>query len=446
MRKLGTVILLSLALIYPPFLVAREVEAFNQFHLDVDLKVKLFSTMLQVNQQLLRHHDELEALNLTPLEFDRRYSEQFKTITENYIQTQLNHGTASPEQVSTVSRLMAGLNWNRLSQIFHSTYGSMRLFTRTHGVGLMAAVILANIIQYSLGYALVLAGQPVLALTLTQMPTTPPTIFAHHVISNAKMKKRMTTLLGSPEAYQDYLKMKKDVLAHLHLHHANDVFAPINHASSSAVVLNQSTIFTKIAQFFNLASDKLTLSTLRSFLRSKNIEDPILVTLLRDSSISEYARMTMALQYMEDNLSGEQFALFKHQFSKNFVNVELPNEQFEKLHQWIKQAILSKSKNDLEFVIRNAPMDVHPQHVFESWEKIILPELARGQQLSYQDIRQLAARFHSIKIENEMRSEPMSSNSMRQTLNEYFRSSLNARSSQCFRSQQEIILQLLKSN
>lgn len=446
MRKYLTIMLLTFSLALSQVAFANSTsDDLLRFHLDVDLKVKLLSTMIQVDRQLTQAHDQLSSQNLSPQEFDRRFADQFKIITESYVQTQVSHGAVTVEQKNIIQRILSQLNWAQLSKVFLSTYRSMRVFTRTHGIGLMAALILTNVVQYSIGYLLVLAGQPVIALTLTQIPTTPPTIFAHHVISNAMMKKKMTSILGGEQAYKDYKKMKKDVLKHLHLHHAQDVFVPVVHSSgSSAITLNQSSTFTKIAQQFNLARDKLTVTSLRGFLQKNQIDDAILFTLLRDSTISEYARLTMALTHMSEHLSVEHFSAFKHQFSKNFTTIPNVDGEFDKLHEWIKRAVVSRSKNDLEAAIRQPPTGVHPQHIFESWEKIILPELARGDQLSYQDIRQLATRFHSIKVENEMRSQPLDYSSVRQNLNDYFKQALNARSRQCFRSQQEIIVQLLK--
>lgn len=444
--KIKLTLILIIQLLLGPLAWAQEVQSsqLQQYHWDLELKSNLFNSMVRTNERLNLKWNELESRSLAPADFDRQWAQNFQEITREYVETQLKIGGFDSRQMGPIRQALNRVNWDQASQLFSKTFRSMRNFARVHGTSLLAVLIVSNITQWIMIPVLTMIGQPLLALIVMNFPTTIPTIYLHHVITNAQLERQMRLKFGSREAYREYKALDKRVLQTLKLNSMRDVLIPLE-GGEDLVALRRTGLITSIAQHLGLAEDHLNLATMRRFLQNAQLTDPVLWGLLNDRNLGEKTKLIMMIHHLHNNSEPEIFAKFKLHFSKSFASVSSDLSGLASLERWTIALMASRSPQDIEQLLLRIPRDVPPPHFIAAWSEVILPELAKGDQLSYGQIRQLTKRFFGLKVQMEVDPQEWNHQRLAAEFSQYFNSSLNSGLRACYRSQSEVIRQLLSA-
>ena len=228
----------------------------------------------------------------------------------------------------------------------------------------------------------------------------------------------------------------------LALSKATDYFVPIQASDSESFRVKGSSLKNYISRQFGLSTNDLTLAGIKKFLSDQEVKDPILSGLINDPKLSEKVKVSMLIHQLSISDRPELFSSFKLRFSDFIVKRPLPPMEIVALEKWAKAIIRSRSAQDIYALIESAPKDVHPYHLLTTWEQVIIGELARGNQLDYKQMRNIAKRFQFFRIKKEIQLEELESEKIISELGEYFKSAMAGPKS-CFRTQSEIIRSLL---
>lgn len=407
------------------------------------MKLRLLNTMLKTEAKLELALGELEAQKLSPEKFDAAWEQSFAEITQEYVQTQSRLGGLSKQDQGLLSKLLTHFRWRELSRLHLKVWRNLKNTTRAKGPGLAGALVLANILNWVVPYTLTLLGQPYLAAIIFAAPVNPPTIFLHHAVTSVLLERKMRALLGSKEAVREYRALDRKVLEVLLLEKKGDYFTPVELGSGDVFYARSQSLLGSIAQLFGLSSRQLNSKQIKRFLRKKQYDDDIIKGLLNDSLLSEEVKVSMVIQELTKNVHGELFQSFKLHFSEFLIKRPIRQVSIDSLESWVRSFRRAKSAQDIEAAIMRSPIDVHPYHLLTTWEQIILPELVRGDIIEYAQIRRLVARFLSFKVQKEISIAELTSQQTIRDLGQYFRGAMGNGSTQCFRSQQEVIKSLL---
>lgn len=431
-----------ISLFFGRAICADENEALIRFHQDVDLKMRLMNTLVQTQKRLELSLTGLESQNLSPERFDQEWTKSFREITEEYINKQSEIAGLSTEDKKPVRGMMHSLRWSELSQLHLKLWRKSKVIARTSGVNLLGSLIIANILNYVIPYFLTLMGQPVLAAIIFIAPVNPPTIFLHHAVSSMQFEMRMRKLIGGKQAVKDYRKLNEDILKELALVKKTDYFVPALGEEPVYFIASNTNIKATIAKKFGLASEQLSIGEIRQFFVREGLTEPAYMGLLDDPILEERVKVIMIINHLSTDTRPDLFARFKLRFSKFMVAMPSSPQEVDSIYQWVRSITQSKSTQDIHTLISRAPRDIHPFHLLSVWEEIIIPELARGDQLNYRQMRKLASGFHMFKIKKELDLTELRSGPVIAELSAYFTESMDLSRRSCFRSQQEIIKSL----
>ncbi len=435
-------VFLFTGLFFGSILQADETETLIRFHQDVDLKMRLMNTMVQTQKRLELSLANLESQNLSPEKFDQEWTKSFREITEEYVSKQTEIGGFSIEDKKPLQAMMEKLRWSELSQLHLKIWRNSLTIARTSGLSLLGSLVIANILNYVIPYFLTMFGQPVLAAIIFIAPVNPPTIFLHHGVTSIQFEMRMRQLMGGKQAVKEYRQLNNNILKELALVKKTDFFVPITDDGPVYFVASANSIKATIAKKFGLVKEELTLNEIRKFLQQEKLTEPVYMGLLNDSVLDERVKVMMIINQLSTDPRSELFARFKLRFSRFMVAMPGSPREVEGIHHWVRSIIQAKSTQDIYTLISRAPRDIHPFHLLSAWEEIIVPELARGDQLNYRQMRKLASGFHTFKIKKELDLTELRSGPLIAELSAYFTDSLDLGRRSCFRSQQEIIKSL----
>lgn len=418
-------------------------EEVGLIHDRVDLKLRLMNTVIQTNQRLELALGGLEREGLTHREFDERWAKAFESITKDYIEEQMSIAPLSAGDKNILRKFFDQLKWSEISQLHLKTWHKLRPIARAKGVTLMAAIVVANILNYVIPYTLTMLGQPYLGAVIFAAPVNPPTVFVYQVITRAKLEIEMRKILGGAKGVRAYRQLERQVLEELSLSRATDYFSALPIDESSQFKVRKGGLFDRIVGLFGLRQEDLSLNSIKNFLKDEGALDPVYERLLKDDELSESVKASMLIQEISKS---ELFSKFKLRFSKNIVQRPRVPLEMMALEKWVNKILRSKSAEDIFAQIQNAPNSVHPYHLLTTWEQIILPELAIGEQLGYKQIRALSTRFHSFRLKKELFLEELTFEGVRGDLLSYYRSALRVNRKSCFHTPGEAIEQLLKAH
>lgn len=421
-----------------------ELQPLERLSSQADLRLRLLNTVIETNRRLELSLEGLEREGLAPEEFDRRWGEELRRQTSEYIEQHLNIVQLDEQKKSTVRRVLNSVRWERLGQLYQKVWRFARQTARRSGVGLAISLAVANVLNYIIPYLLTMAGQPLIAAIIFAAPVNPPTIFLHQAVVSARQKMELRSILGSREAVQEYHRLNVEVRKSLALEKTSDYFLPLDLEQGEFIRAREGRLLDFIKRSLGIARDEsFRLETLASYLKRENVTEPIVEQLIVDTHLSEKAKLAMALQHLSVSLDGETFAKLKHFFSETVGVKQLAPNEFRALSRWVDEVLKGRSTQDLFASIGRAPASVHPMHLLTTWEQILLPELARGEQLSYVQVRHLGTRFHGFKVRKELGISELEFSAVLQDFSRYLREGLDARRGQCFRTPREVIQGLL---
>ncbi len=420
-------------------------EEVGLIHDKVDLKLRLMNTIIQTNQRLELVLGSLEREGASHEEFERKWALEFEAIAKNYIEEQMRLGAVTTADKRVLRKFFEQLKWDELSQLHLKTWRKLRPIARAKGVTLMAALVVVNILNYVVPYTLTLLGQPYLGAVIFAAPVNPPTVFVYQSIARIKTEIEMRKILGGAKGVRAFRELDRKVLAELSLVRATDYFTALPASEDMAIRVREGGLFDTVIRLFGLRSEDLSLNGLKRFLKDEKALSPIYEQILRDRDLSESVKTSLIIHNLSQE-DGTLFSKFKIRFSKNIVKRPRIPLEMTSLEAWVARVLKSKSAEDIFFQLQNTPSKVHPFHLLTTWEQVILPELAHGEQLSYREMRSLTTRFNAFRLKKELFLEEMSVQSVRADMQRYFRGALRRGAKACFHTPGEVIGQLLKAH
>ncbi len=442
MRRLLIFILFTFSLNLSASSLEEEV---GLIHDRVDLKLRLMNTVIQTNQRLEIALGGLERAGYEHEEFNRRWALEFRAITEKYIEEQMRIGELSSSDKNVFRKFFKHLKWSELSELHLKTWRKLRPVARAKGVTLMGALVIVNILNYVVPYTLTMLGQPYLGAMIFAAPVNPPTVFVYQTIARIKLEIEMRKILGGSKGVRAYRALDREVRNALSLKSASDFISGAYISEDQAVRVRAGGIIDTVVRLFGLRKNDLSLAGLRRFLKEEDALSPIYQQLLSNRDLSEPERVSMMITELSKE-EGELFSKFKMRFSASLVNKPRAPLELIPLENWALKVLSSKSTEDIFYYIKNVPQSVHPYHLLTTWEQIILPGLAHGEQLSYKQMRALSKRFQGLRLKKELFLSELTFEGVREDLLEYFRSGVSLNRKSCYHTPGEVIEQLLKAH
>lgn len=448
-KSLGILTLSLLLLLFPVSEARAELNAQTSSHFeaafDVRLKLKLHDTLLRTQTKLELKLGHLENLKLSESEFQQRWSSEFKTITQDYLQEQMENYQLDTNQINAIKSKLAKLNWTEFSSFFLLKVKSLKAFVRHVGAGMFMAVVLTNILQAIFPIILsVLGMNPMIGIIMLNIPTTLPVIYAYQLVGNSLYRIKLTEAVGGKEAYLKLKELQKDVLKNLDIAHIHDHILPLDFSGDTIVIPKQS-LLTQVAQFFGLKKDRLTLKTLKKFMTEQKIDDQLAWGLVNSPKLSQQDKIALLMTHFHESLELDKRAALRLSFSANFTELNLHTQNWNSTSEWVKQTLNSKSEHDIFFHLERMPDELSPQELSAIWEEILLPEFSKSEQLSYVQMRKAVVKFHAYKLEVETIDHRTMTTELRQKFLQYLGSAMQSKAKGCFNTHQQVIESLLKS-
>lgn len=406
--------------------------------------MRLMNTVIQTNKRLELALGTLERENLASDEFDRKWALEFEKITKDYIEEQMSAGPLSKLDKNILRNFFKKLRWSEISQIHLKMWKKLRPIARAKGVTLMASLVVANILNYVVPYTLILLGQPYLGAVIFAAPVNPPTIFIYQVISRVKMEIELRRELGSFKEVREYRALNKQVREELALYKTTDFLVGRPLEDGSQFRLAKSSLLDTVSRIFGLRKNDMTIKGIQGFLKDEDRLSTLYERLLKDADLSEPVKAAMLIQEISTR-DPELFSKFKLRFSRYLVSSQRAPLEMEVLEMWVAKTLKSKSAEDIYQNLLEAPEEIHPYHLLTTWEQILLPELASGEQLSYKQMRALTTRFTSFRLKKDLFLEELDATSVKTDFLRYFRSNLDVKRGSCFHTPAEVIGHLLKA-
>lgn len=444
MREL-IIFLFSITLIWLPVQQSKaELTPRIEMAMDAHLKLRLHSTMLRTQNQLDLKLGHLRSLNLPEEKFLDAWTEEFKLITNDYLQEQMSIHSFDSKQVLTLKQQMSKLNWREFSRYFIDQVTLLKSFTRISGVGLLLVIVLTNILQIVLPFVLSAVGySPIWAIILLKIPTTLPIIYAYQLTDNMVYKLKLTRALGGKEAYEQYKDLLNASLKSLNIKHIQDHILPLDQQGIAVIIPRPSPI-TQVSQLFGLRKDQLTLNTLKKFMIEQNIEDQLAWSLANDKKLNSQDRVAMLMTYFHNNLDSADSSQLRLRFSKSFTTISKDVDNWKEVSSWISETLKAQSIHDLFFHLQRMPEELRPQELTAIWDEILLPELAKNELLSYTQMRRSVSRFHAYKLQVASLDHMKMTPELKEKFFDYFQQSINTDKYGCFNTHQQVIETLLK--
>lgn len=410
---------------------------------DAHLKLRLYSSLKRTQKRIDLSLSQLRSQNLPENEFLDAWSKEFRRITQDYVQLQMQQNKWDTRQISAVKRKLSKLNWHAFGKMFLSQTKHLKTFLRHRGPGVFSALVLTNILQLVFPFVLGALGyNPMWAAILLKIPTTLPVIYAYQIVEDQFYKVRLVRELGGKEKYKKFMELNKRSLEGLNLKHIQDHILPLD-ARGDAVVINRPKPILSLLQMMGLKKEEMTLHTVKDFMIEHNIEDPLAWGFMNDDHLGSQDRLAMIVTHFHDQLSTDLKAKFRLRFSESFTTIRNAPVQWRSTSRWVDNILKSQSTQDIFERLEQLPDHLKPQELSEVWDQVLLPELARSEQLSYRQIRRLIKDFHSFKIKTYQLSDAEMSLELREEFLSYFRNALSPSSRNCFNTHQDVLQRLM---
>lgn len=410
---------------------------------DAHLKLRLYSSLKRTQKRIDLSVQQVRAKNLPENEFLDAWSKEFRQITQDYVHLQMQQNKWDTRQMSAVKRKLSKLNWRAFGEIFLSQTKHLKTFLRHRGPGVFGAVVLTNILQLVFPFVLAALGHnPMWAAVLLKIPTNLPVIFAYQVVENQFYKVRLMRELGGQKEYQKFVKLNKKSLDGLNLKNIQDHILPLD-AKGDAVAISRPRPILSLLQMLGFKKEELTLHTVKDFMIKHNIDDPLAWGFMNDDQLATQDRLAMIVTHFHDQLSARLKSKFRLRFSESFTTIRNAPVQWRSTSSWVENVLKSKSTQDIFEQLERLPAHLKPQELSEIWDQVLLPELARSEQLSYKQIRRLIKDFHSFKIKTFKFTNEEMTLELREEFLRYFRNALAPSSRDCFNTHRDVLLRLM---
>lgn len=448
--KYFSVLTLSLLLLFLPVAQVRaelntQISSPFEAAFDIQMKLKLHDTLLRTQTKLELKLGHLESLKLPEKEFQQQWTNEFRTITQDYLQEQMETFQFNAKQINAVKSKLRSLNWAEFSSFFLTKVKALKSFVRLSGSGVFMALVLTNILQFVFPIILsVLGMNPLIGIIMLNIPVTLPVIYAYQLVDNSLYRMKLIKAIGGKEAYLQYQEIQKEVMKNLDIAHIQDHILPLDLAGDTVVIPRQ-TIVTKVSQFFGLKKELLSIKTLREFMIDQKINDQLAWGLLNAPQLSQQDKIAMLMMHFHESLEQEQRSALRLRFSANFSELNRQVENWSSVSEWVKKTLTSKSEQDLFYHLERMPEELRPQELSAIWEEILLPELSKKEQLNYTQMRKSVLQFHAYKLEVETIDHKTMTSELRQKFLQYFSSAMQSKAKGCFNTHQQVIETLLKS-
>lgn len=410
---------------------------------DAHLKLRLYSTLKLTQKKLDSSLTELQSQSLPEDEFLDAWSKEFRRITQDYVQLQMEQSKWDTRQISAVKRKLSKLNWHAFGKMFLSQTKHLKTFLRHKGPSLFSVLVLTNILQLIFPFILGSLGyNPLWAAILLKIPTTLPVVYSYQLISHQFYKLRLTQELGSKKAYQEFVELNKASLNGLNMKHIQDHILPLD-AQGDAVVIKRPRPVLHVLQMLGLKKETMTLYSARRFMIENEIDDPLAWGLVNDDQLTTQDRLAMLVTHFHDELPPKQMAKFRLRFAESFTTLRNAPVEWRSTYNWVEKVLRSQSTQDIFESLQEMPDHLRPQELSEVWDQVLLTELAKGEQLSYRQIRSLINGFHSFKVKTYKLSQAEMTTELKEEFLSYFKNALSPSTRNCFNTHEQVLQRLM---
>ena len=252
----------------------------------------------------------------------------------------------------------------------------MRTEARLYGVDVGITYLIGAVGDKLLPIIFAVLAQPELAATVLVLPTGVMETAGYLGLKNLFLHHKIVKEYGGRESYRAYQKLELDARKKLHLQGKKDVILPLSapDAEHNSLVISNDGLIRDLLNLIIPRTNELTFHELKQISLKNGMTRKKLRSLKREVD-DKVARESMLFEWLQTNLSEQDFETLKTKYPASFINVK-SSPELNPISIWAGEAVDVKSCEDLTTLAKKAPMGVSVPVLMSVWQNVMMPKIA----------------------------------------------------------------------